>query len=342
MRTAIKVAITLGILAVFLTGIIIGLMIIIQKETGKKTEPTRPKQLSFTGNPNETEETPELNLPQEPLFPFLESRTVMVIPIRGMITSEDCGGDFISGTPTCANPSFLKERLKEASDDNNIKAVVLDINSGGGEVVASREMMRSVRDFDKPIVARIGEIGASGAYYVASASDYIIADDDSITGSIGVIMEIQQYYGLMEKLGLNVTTIKAGKNKDSGSPYRPMEPEEKDRFQSLLDQVHQDFINDVAQNRGLDKEQVTNLATGDVYLGKEAVGLGLVDGLGGMDEATLKAAEIAGIEGQPDVVERPNDKLTLADLLSSMSANAGYGLGRALLAQDTSKAQLKV
>ncbi len=142
---------------------------------------------------------------------------IAVIRIKGEITSESCGGGLFGATG-CAQASTISKKLKDADNDPNVRAIVLDINSGGGGVVASGNIMQSIRDTEKPVVAYIGDSGASGAYYAASAADWIIADRNSLTGSIGVIMTLTQYYGLYDKLGINTTVIKAGKSKDIGSP----------------------------------------------------------------------------------------------------------------------------
>jgi protease-4 len=252
----------------------------------------------------------------------LIGQKVAVIPLKGTITLEGCGGD-IFGAPQCANARALKEMLRNADEDNSIKAIVLDINSGGGYVVATRELERAVRNTKKPVVACISEVGASGAYYVASAADHIVADRDSITGSIGVIMTIQHYYGLFEKLGINVTVIKAGECKDVGSPYREMTPEEERELQEMVDKIHQDFISDVAANRNLSISYVTNISDASIYLGSEAKDLHLVDSLGGLDDAIDIASELSGIIGEPAIERAKPRKISFLDLFQT-SADSDF------------------
>ena len=241
---------------------------------------------------------------------------ISVIPIKGEITMEGCSGGLF-GIPQCANVRRLKDIIKREDNDPMVKAIVLDINSGGGSVVASRELMQAVKNCKKPVVAWIGETGASGAYYVASGSDEIIADENSITGSIGVIMTIQHYYELYSKIGINVTVIKSGKVKDIGSPYREMTQEEKDELKRIVDKVYDSFISDVAENRNLPLEYVRNISDGSIYLGSGAKDLGLVDDVGGIDKAIEVAKELAGIEGEARVEVVEEEKpLTLWDLLS--------------------------
>ncbi len=246
-------------------------------------------------------------------MPSISGGDVAVIPIQGAIMMGGCpGGIFTSSS--CADVETIKKQLREADDDPAIKAVVLDIYSGGGNVVASRELARAVKKTKKPVVAWIGEVGASGAYYAASAADKIVADEDSMTGSIGVIMFIEHYYGLMDWVGVNVTVIKAGDTKDIASPYRPMRDDEREQLQNMVDKVYESFLVDVAENRGLDLEYVRNISDGRIYLGSEAYEVKLVDELGGKDYAIELAGEMGGIKGEPNVRE-PEKKVTLIDLL---------------------------
>ncbi|HHQ44930.1 MAG TPA: signal peptide peptidase SppA [Candidatus Altiarchaeales archaeon] len=236
-------------------------------------------------------------------FSGFGANEVRIIPVKGLITMEGCGGCLLSGISQCAQVPVIKKQLSDAEKDPTVAAVMLDINSGGGGVVASRELMRAVRDFDKPIVCWIGDVGASGAYYAASACDYVMADRNSFTGSIGVISEVLHYYDFMEEWGFNVTVIKAGDTKDVGSPYRPMTQEEYDEFSRKVDLVYIDFVRDVAENRNLSFEYVEEVSQGRLFLGSEAAEIGLIDECGGRDDAILKASELAGVKGEPYVNE---------------------------------------
>lgn len=239
--------------------------------------------------------------------------SVAVIPIHGTIMMGGCPGSLFA-QESCADVDEIKGLLKDADNDPTVKAIVLDVYSGGGNVVASRELMRSIKKVKKPKVAWIGEIGASGAYYAASAADKVVADEDSMTGSIGVIMFIQHYYDLFDWVGINVTTIKAGNSKDIGSPYRPMTEDEKGEMQSMIDKVYGSFVSDVAKNRGMDLDYARNISQGRIYLGSEAKEVGLVDELGGFDDAVRLAGELGGIKGEPNL-KRPEKKVGLLDLL---------------------------
>ena len=206
-------------------------------------------------------------------------------------------------TGGCVSTENIKEELRKADEDPTISAILLDISSGGGEVVASRELMREVKKTKKPIVAWIGEIGASGAYYVASAADLVVADENSMTGSIGVRMELMHYYELLDSIGVNMTVIKAGESKDIGSPYRPMTKEENKELTDMIDKVYVSFITDVAENRNLNLDYVKTIAKGKIYLGMEAKEVGLVDELGGFDDALAFAGKLGNIEGEPRIVK---------------------------------------
>jgi len=239
---------------------------------------------------------------------------VAVIPIKGEITSGGCGGDLLSGPVACANAEDVKESIREANEDWSVDAILLDINSGGGGVVATREITKAIEESEKPVVAYIGDVGASGAYYAASAARRIVADRNSITGGIGVRMTIMHYYDLMSKLGVNVTVIKAGEDKDVGSPYRPMTEGEREELQVIVDKTYDDFVATVAVNRNLSEERVRNISNGKIYIGVDAKELGLVDELGTFEDALDIAAREGGIEGEPKMKAIEPEK-SLRDLL---------------------------
>jgi protease-4 len=219
-------------------------------------------------------------------FDFGPEGKVAVIQIHDTIGSRDADLDTILNL------------LEEARDNPKIGAVVLDINSPGGLPVATREIGEKVKQVKqkKPVVAWIGESGTSGAYWVATTSDWVMADPLSIVGSIGVILEVPNISGLMEKIGVQITTIKGGDYKDMGSPFRNMTDEERAILEDISRQLHQEFVNEVSENRGLYLNVTQELADGQVYLGRKALELGLIDELGTRDDAIEKAAELANIE----------------------------------------------
>ncbi|HEY8517878.1 MAG TPA: signal peptide peptidase SppA [Candidatus Binatia bacterium] len=212
---------------------------------------------------------------------------VAVVPLEGEIQRSD---DFV-------------ETLDDLAENQRVGAVVVRINSPGGAVAPSQEMYDAVRRLSekKPVVASLGAVAASGGYYVASAADVVVASPGTLTGSIGVIMQIANVKGLLEKLGVETTTVTAGKWKDMGSPFRNLTPEERAILQQMADQVHTQFIDAVAAGRKLDPERARDVASGRIYTGEEAHQVGLVDELGGLDDAVRIAGSRAGIVGKPTV-----------------------------------------
>jgi len=195
------------------------------------------------------------------------------------------------------------DALKTFEKSPGIKAVVVRIESPGGGVAPSQEIydaIRKVRD-TKPVIASMGGVAASGGYYVASACDTILANPGTLTGSIGVIMELGNVEGLLQKLGVQPEIIKAGAYKDMGSLVRPMTDAERGLFQEMIDSVHTQFITAVAAGRRMDKDQVRALADGRIFSGEQAKTAGLVDQLGGFEDAVAVAATKGGVEGEPRI-----------------------------------------
>ena len=201
-------------------------------------------------------------------------------------------------------PEYMLDQLDQALADDSVKAILLRIDSPGGTVAASQEISLAVRraNEEKPVVASIGDIGASGAYMVAAQCDEIVAAPGSMVGSIGVIMEIPNVAGLLDKLGVEFTVLTQGENKDVGSPYRSVTPTETVMLNEQMAIAYDQFIADVAEGRGMDEAEVRELATGWAWLGSEAIDLGLVDSLGNYDDAVNRAAELGGIDGDPYIV----------------------------------------
>ncbi len=187
-----------------------------------------------------------------------------------------------------SGPQAIRNAFDEALEDQSVVGVILYINSAGGGIIETKEIASSLAKLAevKPVVAYIADVGASGAYYIATFADYIMADENSLIGGIGVISTCTIYKDLLEeKLGINTTVIKSGKFKDIGSPYRPMTQEEKERLQEIVDTVNRRFTNAIATRRGLSKSALERISTADIFLGDEAMEMGLVDYLGGFDDA---------------------------------------------------------
>lgn len=210
--------------------------------------------------------------------------------------------------------------LKKFGDSPSVKAIVLRIDSPGGGVVPSQEIhdavLRVRHKNNKAVVASMGSVAASGGYYIAAATDRIIANPGTLTGSIGVIMELANLEGLLKKIGVQSVVVKSGRHKDLGSPFRQMSPDDRRILQAVMDDVHGQFITAVAEGRALDVSEVQPLADGRVFTGRQAKDARLVDELGDLEDAIRLAADLAGIEGEPKVVE-PKKRFSIRDLIES-------------------------
>ena len=217
------------------------------------------------------------------------------------------------------SPQPVVSQLKKFGDDSSIKAIILHVNSPGGGVAASEEIYREVKrvrkEKKKKVVVSIETVGASGAYYVASASDKIFADQGSIVGSIGVIAEWTNYGDLLKWAKLKNVVIKTGEFKDTGNPARDLTPSEQAYMQSLIDNMFGQFIQAVAEGRGLKYEDVKSFANGKVWTGEQAMSMKLVDSVGDFEAAVADTATAVGIKGEPTLVRPDRDRKTLMDLL---------------------------
>ncbi|HEV8585027.1 MAG TPA: signal peptide peptidase SppA [Methylomirabilota bacterium] len=216
-----------------------------------------------------------------------------------------------------AETDDLVRQLREHRENPNIKAVVVRINSPGGVVGPTQEVYDSLlrlRQAKKPVVASLGAVAASGGYYIAVGADQIYANPGSLTGSIGVIMQLANLDSLMKKVGVEYVVVKAGAFKDIGNVSRPMTVEERRVLQTLLDDVHGQFIDAVAKGRHLPRDQVAQFADGRVFSGTQALNLKMVDALGGLEDAVNAAAKLANLP-TPPAVERPRRRFSIIDLL---------------------------
>lgn len=254
---------------------------------------------------------------------------VALIPIEGVIVSSD-GSGFLFEDVTDSMDTV--ELIEKADKNPGIKAIILEINSPGGSAVASEEIADAVRKTNKTTVAWIREVGASGAYWIASASDHIVASRVSITGSIGVIASYLEFPGLLEEYNVTYRRLVSGKFKDLGSPFKEMTGEEKDVFQQNLDMIRDYFVSEVAKNRNLSRKDVDKLANGLFYLGIQAKELGLVDEIGGKDKVIAYVEEKEGIKAE--IVEYKTEKgllEVLSEVFSRQSFFVGRGIGSSLL-----------
>ncbi len=223
---------------------------------------------------------------------FSLGRRVAIVPVVGEIR----------------DASRVVDDIEHFVDDPTAAAIVLRVDTPGGAVGASQEMYAAVQrarsESDKPIVVSMGDVAASGGYYLACAADSVFANPGTLTGSIGVIMEIPDVSGAMGKVGVRMQVIKSGQLKDIGSPYRTMTPEERAALQSVIDDTYEQFVDAVAEGRGLSREKVLALATGNVMTGRQAKAAGLVDQLGDLEDAVRAAGAMAGISGTPSTTQR--------------------------------------
>jgi protease-4 len=217
---------------------------------------------------------------------------IQVVRLSGMI-ADRASENSLFPTPGAATTAI--RQLRRACTNKHVVAVLLRINSPGGTIGASQELNEAVKELrkkDKPVVVSMGDIAASGGYYVACASDRIVADPGTLTGSIGVIMDLMNFKGLADKLGVQPEVIKSGEFKDIGSPFRPMSKREAQILNGLIQDAYSQFVGAVAEGRKMELAKVRKFADGRVYSGQQAFKLGLVDQLGGYDDALITLQKI--------------------------------------------------
>lgn len=264
----------------------------------------------------------------------LRGGKVGVITVSGVIQDGGRGG-LLMGPP---GARAIMEDLRSAGEDAEIKAVVLLINSPGGSPAASHAIFQEIQRLrkTKKVVACMTDIAASGGYYISAAADKIVAQNSTLTGSIGVIFGGLGYYGLMDKLGIVDQTQTAGRYKDVGSPLRPMKDYEKQLVQGLLDSIYQQFIQAVAEGRQMPLAKVKPLAEGRIYTGEQAQKVGLVDELGNFYDAVKLAGKLGGITGEPKVKYLGAPKGLWQELMATESLlNRHFKGGRGWLPDPT-------
>ncbi len=240
-------------------------------------------------------------------------------------------GEMITGSiPTglgVATSEDITKSLTDADGDDSIKAIVMRINSPGGSPAAAEEIIDAMKKTKKPIVVSMGDVAASAAYYISAPADKIIANPDTITGSIGVIWEFQNRSAFYETNGTSFYISKSGEFKDMGGDWRGLSDEEKRYADQTVEEAYDRFVKEVAQDRNLSLSKVKDLADGRVYTGAKARELGLVDDFGSLDDAIDAAAKLAGIEGKPEVIyaNKPSlSQLLLGGAKIDQSGFTGY------------------
>ncbi|GKT10122.1 signal peptide peptidase SppA [Desulforhabdus sp. TSK] len=243
-----------------------------------------------------------------PELDFLSSpNQIAVVEVRGLID----------------NSQETVKALRKYCRDDHVKAVLVRIESPGGGIGPSQEIAREVTRTlkEKPVVASLGGIAASGGYYIASAASHIVANPGTITGSIGVIISFPNLKELFDRVGYFTNVIKSGPFKDMGNPGREMTPEERALLQETIDKAYGQFVRDVARGRHLPEEKVRQIADGRLIMGETARELGLVDALGNFQDAVEAATALAKIEGEPELVYHKKQKRTLLDYLLGSEAS---------------------
>ena len=223
-------------------------------------------------------------------------------------------------TGMIADSRDIVRQLKEYRLDDNIKGIILRIDSPGGSVAPSQEIydeVLKVKNSNKKVFASLGNMAASGGYYIASPADLVVANPGTLTGSIGVIMAFSNIEELIKKIGMRPEVIKSGKFKDSGSPVRPMSKTERNLLQGVVDDVHEQFMEAVVKGRHLSKKKVKKIADGRIFTGRQALKLKLVDHLGGLEETIDLMAKTIGIKGHPVIVQETEHQGFLEFLLRS-------------------------
>ena len=231
------------------------------------------------------------------------------------------------GVIEIVGPIMTSDRTVQAiidfRSDDSVKGVVVRVDSPGGGVGPSQEIYTEIKRLAavKPVVASMGSIAASGGYYVSLPAQKIVANPGTLTGSIGVIMGFTNYQELLEKIGLKSAVIKSGEHKDIGSPVRPMTDADREILQNLIDDVHQQFVEHVAEGRGLELAQAAKLADGRIYTGRQAKESGLIDELGNFRDAVDLVAAMTSIEGKPELVYPPEPKKNFIDYFIEQAAS---------------------
>lgn len=259
---------------------------------------------------------------------------VALIPIKGVIVVEGSRGAF--GEQTTSSSDVIGF-IKDAAEDDSVEAILFEINSPGGSAVASKEIVDAIRRVNKSTYSVIRELGVSGSYWVASATDTIISNELSIVGSIGVISSYLEFSGFLEKYNISYQRLVAGKYKDIGSPLKTLEKDEEELLMQKLTKIHEYFIRSVSENRGMPVEELRILSTGEFFLGSEAYENGLVDVLGDMETAealikkehNLTDIEFAEYTTQKTLIEM------FSGLFSENSFFVGKGIGSALKESKT-------
>ncbi len=265
---------------------------------------------------------------------------VAVIPVMGTITLDGDSGLLSSSS----SATDIADKIRTANENAATKAIVLEINSPGGTVMGAKKVVDALKKVDKPVVAVITEYGTSGAYWIASQSDVIVADELSIVGSIGVIGSYLEFSGLLNDFNVSYERLVTGDYKDISSPYKELTDEERELIEERLQKIHDYFVADVASGRDMSIADTEKLATGIFYLGMDGVDNGLIDEIGDKDYAILRAKQLANItNGQVAEYKEEEGWLqtALRDYTAYSSFYIGQGVGSMLLSTEAQNLQIR-
>ena len=255
------------------------------------------------------------------------SGNVAHIKIRGLITTEQesmLGGSTASAEDVAAN-------VRKADSNPAISAILIDINSPGGSAVASEELARAVGQAEKPVVALIRDVGASGAYWVASSSDVIVASPLSITGGVGATASYLEFSGLFERYGIGYRRVVSGEFKDVGTPFKNATDDEELLLQQMIEFTGDYFASSVQKNRGLSDEVADSISSGRIYTGQQAKAINLVDELGNMDAAEQEIIKMIGVDELRFIEYEVKQPFSLRGILSQNAEILGRSIGASLL-----------
>jgi len=218
----------------------------------------------------------------------------------------------------------IVRQFKKYGEDKSIKAIILRINTPGGGVAASQEIyeiVKKTRDSGKPVIVSIASLGASGGYYAACGGSTIIADEGSLVGSIGVIIQLVNYKELADKIGIKSMTITSGELKDAGNPFKDFSEKDRTYFQEIVDDTFEQFLGVVSKERKIDTAELKQYATGRVFTGRQALKIGLIDSIGTYEDAIRIAANMAGFDGEPTIVKEKEKSTLIERILDTFSNN---------------------
>ena len=224
---------------------------------------------------------------------------VALIPVQGVIVSGEPPSSLTR--PANAYSAEIVRWIEQAGANPAVKAIVMRVDSPGGGVVASDEIYQALRRAKKPIVVSMGAVAASGGYYISCGADEIVANPNTLTGSIGVISIVLNIEGLLDKIGVTVYVVESGPHKEGGT-FQPFTEEERRIWEGVIEETYTNFVQVVVEGCGLSEERVRELGDGRIYTGQQALEAGLVDALGNLPEAVARAGELGGIPGKPRII----------------------------------------